>query len=271
MACAQDYVKNGPNGTCSVEQDPTLAPPNYDWSTSKSAERYNRMRDALAKQNHEIILNLCIWGTADVFSWGNDTGISWRMSGDSGVNWTSITHFINMNSFKLNYVGFWGHNDMDYLQIGNANISLEESRTHFALWAAMKSPLIISTTISKLNQSQIDIMKNKHLLAFNQDDIYGGPATPYKWGVNADWTYDDTHPAEYYAGPSKHGHLVLMFNSLDTTMTKTATWSEIPGLTQCSYHVTDIWTDEYLGCLREYSAEVSAHDTAAIIVGKKCS
>jgi hypothetical protein len=33
------------------------------------------------------------------------------------------------------------------LEIGNGNLTLAENRAHFALWAAMKSPLIIGTAV----------------------------------------------------------------------------------------------------------------------------
>lgn len=63
-----------------------------------------------------------------------------------------------------------------------------------------------------------------------------------------------------------------MLNTLDTKVKKTAKWSEIPSLTGGKrYRVTDIWTGEDLGNLEEYSTEVEAHDTAAILVTKdKC-
>jgi hypothetical protein len=56
--------------------------PGYNYSQSNSAERYRRMRDALLQQNRTILYSLCSWGTADVTTWGNSTGSSWRMSGD---------------------------------------------------------------------------------------------------------------------------------------------------------------------------------------------
>lgn len=228
------------------------------------------MRDALAKQTHEIVLSLCIWGTADVFSWGNTTGVSWRMSGDISPEWSSVTHILNLNSFKMNSVGFWGHNDADMLEVGNGNLTPAETRTHFALWAAMKSPLLIGTDISVLSQDNINILKNKDLLAFNQDNVYGRPATPYKWGINPNWTYNSTYPAEFWAGPSKNGHLVLMVNTLGQTTTKKAVWSEIPGLSAGRYRVKDVWSGKSLGCLTSYSASVAAHDTAVILVGNRC-
>jgi alpha-galactosidase len=40
------------------------------------------MRDALLGQTRTILYSLCDWGQADVNTWGNETGNSWRMSGD---------------------------------------------------------------------------------------------------------------------------------------------------------------------------------------------
>lgn len=34
------------------------------------------------------------------------------------------------------------------LEVGNDGITFEEARTHFAFWAAMKSPLIIGADVS---------------------------------------------------------------------------------------------------------------------------
>lgn len=40
------------------------------------------MRDALLGVNRTILYSLCDWGQADVNTWGNETGNSWRISGD---------------------------------------------------------------------------------------------------------------------------------------------------------------------------------------------
>ncbi|KAK5987843.1 putative alpha-galactosidase B [Cladobotryum mycophilum] len=263
-----DYLKYD---NCNVPQEwqDQYVACHEDQVKSKSAERFARMRDALAKQKREILYSMCIWGVADIFSWGNSTGVNWRMSGDISPNWESVLHIVNINSFKLNYVDFWGHNDADMLEVGNG-LSPEETRTHFALWAAMKSPLLIGTDLKQLSQDSINVLKNKHLLAFNQDDVYGRPATPYKWGVNPNWTYNSTNPAEFWAGPSKNGHLILMLNTLNQKVNKVAKWSEVPGLSGTKYHVKDVWTGKDLGCLDSYSVDVAAHDTAAVLVGREC-
>jgi alpha-galactosidase len=77
-----DYTGVNPGGTCPGLEDP--APADYDWKKSNTTKRYDIMRDALLAVQHEqvIFYSLCEWGQADVVSWGNGTGNSWRMSND---------------------------------------------------------------------------------------------------------------------------------------------------------------------------------------------
>jgi len=265
--CHPDYNHpNGPNATCIDEGE---APAGYDWGTSSTAKRFNRMHEALEKQQRTILLSLSCWGQSGVWEWGNATAASWRMTDDIFSYWARVIHILNYNSFKLNSVNFWGHNDVDMLEVGNGNLTLTETRTHFALWAAMKSPLLIGTDLSTLSDDNLAILKNKWLLDFNQDPVIGEPATPYKWGTNPDWTYNDTFPAEFWSGQSsQHGILVLMINTDSTTQLKTANFSEIPGtIAGASYEVTDVWTSQQLGCFTgSWSADVESHDTAAVLL-----
>jgi alpha-galactosidase len=78
--CVPDPGSKATNGTCPDNKNP--APAGYDWRTSLTAERYRRMRDALVSVGRTILYSLCDWGQADVNDWGDETGNSWRMSGD---------------------------------------------------------------------------------------------------------------------------------------------------------------------------------------------
>ena len=264
-----------PNGTC-----PSLsnqAPMAYDWSTSNTTKRYTQMRDALlaleSSGGRTILYSMCEWGNADVVeSWGNATGNSWRMSHDIAPSWGRIMEILNINVFKLNYVNFWGHNDADMLEVGNGALTLPESRSHFALWAAMKSPLIIGTALDTLDSAHVAILSNTHLLAFHQDKVHGKPAMPYKWGTSANWSFNASHPAEFWSGASSAGTLVLMMNTLNNNRTMEAKWSEIPQLMGCAYQVTDIWTGTNYGCVKTgISNTLVAHDTAGYIIGGACT
>jgi alpha-galactosidase len=128
------------------------------------------------------------------------------------------------------------------------------------------------TDITQLSEANIDILQNKHLIAFNQDPIYGKPATPYKWGVNPNWTYNSTNPAEFWSGQSSQGIMVAMFNSLNTTRTMTADFSEIPRLTETSYRVIDAWTGRNMGCKKgSIKTTLNAHDTAVLLLQNTCA
>ncbi|KAJ5272357.1 hypothetical protein N7478_007482 [Penicillium angulare] len=273
-ACIPDgTIGTNPNGTCPDLTDP--APAGYDWSKSNTSIRYEHMRDALLDQNRTILFSLCDWGNADVNTWGNETGNSWRMSGDITAEWTRIAQIANENSFLMNYVNFWGHPDPDMLEVGNGNLTVEENRAHFALWAIMKSPLIIGTALDKISDDNLATLKNKYLIDFHQDPVVGRPAHPYKWGYNPDWTFDPSHPAEYWSGPSStlEGTLVLMFNSEDKTATRTAVWKEIPELggKKDSYYVIDAWSGKDLGCVKKsHSVSLKSHDVSVLIVKGSC-
>ncbi|KAI1180831.1 glycoside hydrolase family 27 protein [Nemania sp. FL0916] len=263
------YSLNDPdnyvNGTCVDSDD--YCPAGYDYSTSNSAKRYANMRDALQAQNRTILYSLCSWGTAGVEQWGNETGNSWRMSDDIQPAWASVMSILNMNSFILNDVNFWGRPDGDMLEVGNAGLSVAEERTHFAFWAAMKGPLLIGTNLYNASDDAKAILLNKYLLAFNQDAVHGEAAKPYKWGTNPDYTFNATYPAEFWSGASQSGTLVLLLNSGADSQNKTADFAEIPQLdADATYSVLDVWTGEDLGsATSSLTVEVASHDTAALL------
>ena len=48
------------------------------------------------------------------------------MSGDITLYWYCIAEILNGNSFVLNSVNFWGHNDVNMLEVGNGNLTIAE-------------------------------------------------------------------------------------------------------------------------------------------------
>lgn len=132
---------------------------------------------------------------------------------------------------------------------------------------------MIGTALDRLPKEQVAILANKPLLAFSQDEVYGKPAMPYKWGVNPDWTFNASHPAEYWSGASVKGTLVLMMNTLGKKASREARWDEVPQLEKGSaYQVMDVWTGKDLGCIKgSLKMKLESHDTAVLLVGKKCN
>jgi alpha-galactosidase len=252
------------------ENQPRPAPAGYDWTTSKTFQRYKAMSDALLATDRTIEYSQCVWGEDHVDQWGNATGHSWRMWGDISPSWSSITPILNHAAFFFNSTDFWGHGDWDMLEVGNGDLTIEENRSHFALWAALKSPLLIGTPLDGINPEILGILSNSDLIAFNQDSVHGAPAKPYKWGVNADHAWNRTHPAEFWSGQSSNGTYVFVLNTLEGAQNKTVVFSEVPGLdATTAYTLYDSWTSKELGSFKkQYEAVVGRHDTMVLRVVK---
>jgi hypothetical protein len=102
---------------------------------------------ALVAQPNPIQFSICIWGNANVPQWGARVGHSWRVSGDIQSNWNSIANIIGIGAKSVSSDGFYGHGDMDMMEIGNGALTIQEQRSHFAIWAFLKSPIILGTDV----------------------------------------------------------------------------------------------------------------------------
>ncbi|KAL7276831.1 hypothetical protein RUND412_000172 [Rhizina undulata] len=260
-----DYLKYD---NCNVPSSWADSGSYTDWTQSNSYKRYHQMTTALNSVTRPILYSLCNWGNAQVWTWGHLVGHSWRMTGDSSDTWSYIQSAITNNAQYLEYVDFWAHNDMDMMAdfgitvtIANSNsnsaLTTEETRTHFAAWAFMKSPILLGTVLSSLTTTELAIIKNAELLAFHQDATYGAAATQY----------NTTSPPEYFSGYSVKGVHVFVLNSADSAVTKTVTFADVPGLGDGTWLVHDMWTGTDVGSFTgSYEVVLAAHDVLAILV-----
>ncbi|KAK0732299.1 hypothetical protein B0H67DRAFT_640590 [Lasiosphaeris hirsuta] len=174
-------------------------------------------------------------------TWGNNTGHSWRMSGDILPEWSG----------RYTWHQSWGITNIINQAVGNGALTIEENRSHFAIWAVFKSPLIVGAKLHSMPKTVLEILSNRELIAFNQDPVYGAGAMPYKWGYNKDGTYDMLHPAEYWAGTSIAGIHIFMLNTQDSRVRMTAKFSEIPALklsnSSSQFIVHNMWSGKDIG------------------------
>lgn len=99
----------------------------------------------------------------------------WRCCTDIFADYDTIIDRIDRNEMFAPLVGPGAWSDADMLQIGNGELTPDEQRTHFALWAITKNPLFLATDITKLTLSQLALVTNAPLIAVNQDSL-GIPA-----------------------------------------------------------------------------------------------
>jgi len=131
--------------------------------------RYTAMRDALASTGRPIFYSLCNWGEEDSWRWAPGIGNSWRTTQDIFDDFASVEYNFKESQKHFERTGPGAWNDPDMLEIGNGGLTHEEEKTHFALWAIAKAPLIIGCDLSIAPQSSLDILMNTDLIAVNQD------------------------------------------------------------------------------------------------------
>jgi len=139
---------------------------------------YNRMSMALKNTGREILFSACNWGSDEVEKWIRSTGTHmYRSTGDISDNFRSICDIAKSQFKKMAYSFPGCFNDMDMLVVGmrgEGNVGAggctdNEYKIHFALWCLFQSPLMIGADLSKLDEGNLALLKNKELLAIHGD------------------------------------------------------------------------------------------------------
>lgn len=64
---------------------------------------------------------------------------------------------------ELNTFFFW--------QVGNGFLTLNEQQSHFAIWAILKSPLLVGADLRFIRKESLEILLAKEIIAINQDAL----------------------------------------------------------------------------------------------------
>jgi alpha-galactosidase len=227
---------------------------------------YLIMRDALLKQNRDILFSFCQYGMGDVWQWGEQAGGNcWRTTGDIRDSWTSMTRngFAEANHTQYAGPGHW--NDPDMLVVGKVgwgptlhatHLTPNEQYTHISLWCLCCSPLLIGCDMTQLDDFTLNLLTNDEVLAVNQDPL-GQEARR----ITA------TNDAEVWSKDMEDGtKAVGLFNRGELPQTVTVNWGDI-GL-RGKQPVRDLWRQKDLGDFDAYcSIEVPRHGVVLIKVG----
>lgn len=135
---------------------------------------YAGLRQALheVRPRGDYVLSVCLWGAANVRSWGQDVGTMWRTSRDIASRFSQMLHNFDSVATREFYAGPGRWNDPDMLEIGNGDFDgqhLLEARTHLGLWAIAAAPLMIGTDLSRASPELIALLKAPEVIAIDQD------------------------------------------------------------------------------------------------------
>eukprot|EP01060_Flectonema_neradi_P039806 TRINITY_DN8910_c0_g1_i1.p1 TRINITY_DN8910_c0_g1~~TRINITY_DN8910_c0_g1_i1.p1 ORF type:complete len:412 (+),score=41.69 TRINITY_DN8910_c0_g1_i1:39-1274(+) len=218
---------------------------------------YPLMSSALNKTGRPIHFNLCEGGMDNPWEWGPKIAQSWRMSRDHEGIWSSTKYQI-MRSAQIpaEYTGTeYAWNDMDMLETGNyaqaahangkeANMTADEYKTEFVMWAISASPLVVTTPIMNcstgtcipgITDLQKEILLNKDIIAINQDSTpQGRPVVPGTNTTAAIWARNLTDGSV----------AVALYNEADVDVSGSFTLSQI-GFPDDVGSVKDLWTKQF--------------------------
>lgn len=113
-----------------------------------------------------IVYNVCRWEFPG--EWVAEIADSWRTGLDIAPDFGSVLYQIDHMKPLACFCGPGHVNDCDMMQIGNG-MSEEEEKTHFAMWCMLSTPLMIGGDLTKLSGETLAILKNRELIALNQD------------------------------------------------------------------------------------------------------
>lgn len=148
----------------------------------RMGKELKRATKSYAEKNNceekKIVYSICEWGKNRPWKWGGSAGNIWRTTPDIFASWTSIVGIYEVNVRLRKYARPGAFNDPDMLEVGNGNLSLEENKSHFTLWAMMAAPLILGNdvrtfikpdgTVDK-DSNILKILTNKDVIAVDQD------------------------------------------------------------------------------------------------------
>ena len=236
----------------------------YDWcshGTANAEETYRTMGSALVAAGRPIVFSLCEWGNNKPWLWAKPIGQLWRTTGDvtdcydcQGVYAVGWKQILDAQVGLEQYAGPSSWNDPDMLEVGNAGLSLAESRAQFSLWSMLAAPLMAGNDVRTMSPAIHDILTSKEVLALDQDPL-GKQGYRYM-----------THPGkEIWVKELSNGEWAICFlNTGETDLKLRIDWSHFSFL-KGTQLIRDLWQKKSLGTSAQPLVNrVAAHDVLLV-------
>jgi hypothetical protein len=186
---------------------------------------------------------------ADAKTWAKYSN-GWRTGGDiecyCGTDGSSypLTDWSNIES-RFAQVAAWqpdggpgAFNDYDSIEVGNGSndgLTPAQRQTQLSLWALASSPLILGTDLTHLNPLDLSYLKNKAVIAVDQDAI---DATQIV-NTSSEQVFAKTEPS----GPDG-GVVVGLFNTTGSSAVESVTSSALGLPAAKAYKLDNLWTGQ---------------------------
>ncbi|MEB7588422.1 glycoside hydrolase family 27 protein [Serratia rubidaea] len=238
---------------------------------------FGDMSKALNAAGRPMVYHACHCGWQNIWEWGKSVGANqWRIGQDISDDFNypgnregyyfDVLDMIDRGVGLESYSGKGHWNDYDMLIIGLHGRSKElvgtgasdnEYRTHFSMWSILSSPLLIGASLDDLNTTDLETLKNKEIIALNQDPL----------GLQAK-RYVSNGDLQIFAKPLADGSwAVALLNRSGQTATMTLNMQQDLNLPWKKTLVRDLWLHRDMGSFTDtYSVEVQSHETKMLVI-----
>ena len=233
--------------------------PNCGNDAPSTIARYTAMSEALNKTGKPILFSMCEWGDGDPAMWGPAVSNSWRTTADISDVWVYMCELADLTAQWFDRAGPGGWNDPDLLEVGNKGMTTAEYRSQFSLWALMKAPLLISTSLANMTAETLAILSAKEIIAINQDSL--GVA-----GRLVEERPPDPSLYQVWAGPLSGGRVAcVMWNRGNVTMSFFGRFVDMQLYGKVA--VRDAWAGKDMGVASgQITATVDSHDVKVFVL-----
>lgn len=211
-----------------------------DYSQSAVEAKSLQWRNALGPNIVEYI-NTSGGGSPWLWAVQDNSVNLWRValpvqdawSGPSG----SVMDILDNSHLQQSHSSPYHWTDANYLEAGVGNLTLDESKSEFSMWAMVSSQLIVGADILKMHQGDIpsQVLFNTEIIAVDQDPLV--MQATKKLTVNG---------VEVWVKPMSGNTYAIAFLNTNNSATKiTVSWSQL-GLPS-TLSLRDLWTHQDLG------------------------
>lgn len=139
----------------------------------------NAIKHCEQMKGKDIVFNICRWAYPG--NWARNVADSWRTTGDINGHWDNLKGIVKENLYIQAYTYGGHYNDMDMLEIGRT-LNPDEENLHMAYWCIASSPLLVGCDMTKMSDHSLNLMKNRDLIAMDQDHLGIGAPVVYRDG-----------------------------------------------------------------------------------------
>ncbi|KAF2642511.1 alpha-galactosidase extracellular [Massarina eburnea CBS 473.64] len=171
---------------------------------------------------------------------------------EPGGHWESMMNNYNMEVRLSRYQTCGFYNDADFLIVDWPDLSLDEKKTHFALWSSFSAPLILSAWIPDLTNDEIAYLTNKDIIAIDQDALCE-QATLVSQTATIDILTKNLANGD---------RLLTILNKANTNTTTTVPIERLGIDADAQYTAKDLWTGKTRTVRKQINVSLKAHETA---------